>query len=160
MSITTRKGGREPRWLVRTHLGGGKQRHVGTYNTREAAEEADTIANGPSKRKCANCGERFRPLDDRRVTCDTCLRVKPKTTIDDHWLYRCFAADDSLLYIGITSTGLKRFRIHGGRTTWWPNVATIKVEHYATAAQAHDAEVEAIKAEQPLHNRNHNERVA
>ena len=71
-------------------------------------------------------------------------------------LYRMYDADDQLLYIGISGRGARRFTEHRGAKAWWTNVATIKVEHYAFAGQAEQAETEAIWAEAPLHNVRHN----
>ena len=43
-------------------------------------------------------------------------------------LYRFHAADDSLLYVGITATGLQRVRGHASKSHWWPHVARATFE--------------------------------
>ena len=70
----------------------------------------------------------------------------------DHWLYRCFNADGDLLYVGITSEGFKRFRVHGNRKEWWPEVDTIKVQHFETQADCRAEEKRLIRALQPPYN--------
>lgn len=73
----------------------------------------------------------------------------------DHWLYRCYDATGEL-YVGITSAGVKRFRNHGNDKGWWPDVDTVRIEHFATREETLDAEVVAIRRERPRHNVDHN----
>ena len=63
-------------------------------------------------------------------------------------LYRFHAADDSLLYVGITATGLQRVRGHASKSHWWPHVARATFEHDRT----HEDELTAIDLERPLFN--------
>lgn len=70
-------------------------------------------------------------------------------------LYRFFDADDRLLYVGISSSAGHRFAQHGrgqDRKPWWPDVATIKIEHYADRRSVEEAEARAIANEQPAYN--------
>jgi hypothetical protein len=60
-----------------------------------------------------------------------------------------------LLYVGITADPEHRWRAHGQVQTWWQQVATIDVEHFATRGAAEDAERVAIKSERPEFNRMH-----
>jgi excisionase family DNA binding protein len=71
-------------------------------------------------------------------------------------LYRFYAADDTLLYIGITQELPTRLKVHDGTKPWYHQVAYIKVEHFDTRDDALEAEEKAIRAEQPLHNVTHN----
>lgn len=76
-----------------------------------------------------------------------------------HALYRFFNSTDVLLYVGITVDPGARFKKHGGDKPWWGQVDRIGIEHFATRADALDAERKAIKEEKPLHNVVHNEFV-
>ncbi|TDC26882.1 DNA-binding protein [Micromonospora sp. 15K316] len=51
-----------------------------------------------------------------------------------------------------------RFTKHSKEKPWWPQVTTIKIEHYATADAAAEAEKKAIKAERPLWNVAHTDK--
>jgi hypothetical protein len=66
-------------------------------------------------------------------------------------LYRLFSADSDLLYVGISNAPMTRFESHSVRP-WWPDVAEIRLEHFADRAAALDAERVAIRDERPLHN--------
>jgi predicted GIY-YIG superfamily endonuclease len=67
-------------------------------------------------------------------------------------LYRFFAADERLLYIGMTRNPGRRLEKHSGDKSWWSDVARIDMEHYPTVAALRDAERQAIRAEHPTHN--------
>ena len=67
-------------------------------------------------------------------------------------LYRMYDAEDRLLYVGMTSRIESRIRQHGKVKSWWPSVATIRLEQYASRAEAAAAEAEAIRSEQPQFN--------
>lgn len=66
-------------------------------------------------------------------------------------LYRLFGAT-RLLYVGITNDLKVRFATHAALKTWWPEVARKTVELYPTRKAALEAELAAIRAENPLHN--------
>ena len=68
-------------------------------------------------------------------------------------LYRCFAKDGSLLYVGITGNITARMKAHAKRAAWWRRCCRRTVTLYATRAAAEDAEDAAILTEHPLHNR-------
>lgn len=73
-----------------------------------------------------------------------------------HTLYRFFAADNKLLYVGRTANPSRRFKSHSVEKDWWENIAHIKMEHFPDAPSLAKAEVEAIKGEKPQHNVQHN----
>jgi predicted GIY-YIG superfamily endonuclease len=75
-----------------------------------------------------------------------------------HTLYRLFAADDTLLYIGITGNLMARLGFHNGKQPWWAEVATATFTTYATRADLEDAEIVAIVTEKPKHNKKLNRR--
>lgn len=85
-------------------------------------------------------------------------RFPPKIVerIKGRWMYRLWAADDSLLYIGITDRGREREREHARTKSWWPEVHHVTVEHIATRAELRFREAEAIRKERPRYNVQHN----
>ncbi|MXM66767.1 GIY-YIG nuclease family protein [Streptomyces sp. HUCO-GS316] len=79
-------------------------------------------------------------------------------------IYRFYAADDELLYVGITNDPLRRFGAHSrqepvdGAEHWWPLVERWDVRWMETRTLAVAAESEAIKEERPRYNYTHNGR--
>lgn len=71
-------------------------------------------------------------------------------------LYRLFNADDELLYVGITNSPETRWRHHKATQEWWPLVARKTVDWLDSRSEAAAAEIEAIHAEVPKHNLDHN----
>lgn len=69
-------------------------------------------------------------------------------------VYRLYDANDVLLYVGITTDTAVRWQAHS-TSKWWPNVARKDVTWYAKRTDAEAAEIAAIKAERPAHNRAH-----
>lgn len=67
-------------------------------------------------------------------------------------LYRLYAADGSLLYVGITRHLPHRMYQHSREKRWWPEVARKTVEWHPARAMARAAETCAIRAENPRHN--------
>jgi predicted GIY-YIG superfamily endonuclease len=67
-------------------------------------------------------------------------------------LYRFYAADGSLLYVGVTNNMKARLGQHAADKPWWPQVARKTVGWHATRAEALAAESAAIKTEHPAHN--------
>jgi len=72
-------------------------------------------------------------------------------------LYRHFDAAGNLLYVGVSATVARRTAAHRGRSHWFPVVARITIERFATVTEAYDAEFAAIKAERPMWNKEHND---
>ncbi len=73
-----------------------------------------------------------------------------------HTLYRFFAEDGALLYVGITADLPARFGRHRDGKPWWSTVANITVEHFEDRRSVLAAEKAAIEAERPLYNTQHN----
>jgi predicted GIY-YIG superfamily endonuclease len=67
-------------------------------------------------------------------------------------LYRLYAADGTLLYIGVTGKLLVRFGHHRHEKRWWPQVAGMRIAWYPDKAEAEEAERAAICSEDPVHN--------
>jgi predicted GIY-YIG superfamily endonuclease len=78
-----------------------------------------------------------------------------------HILYRFYDRTNVLLYIGITVNLEERMAKHAAEKDWWPRVdrSATRIEYYDSRRAALDAEREAIKAEKPLYNDQHNEWV-
>lgn len=68
-------------------------------------------------------------------------------------VYRLFSCDGALLYVGIAGNPGRRFEQHAEDKPWWSAVATIRLEHYDTREEARGAELRAISAELPAHNK-------
>lgn len=69
-----------------------------------------------------------------------------------HALYRFFAEDGELLYVGITSNPARRFAQHGAAKEWWEEVAEIKMDRHSSREAVLAAERAAIIAEKPRYN--------
>lgn len=72
-------------------------------------------------------------------------------------LYRFWDAEGSLLYVGVSNFLTGRFKGHARRSVWWPDIATLALETYATRRDVLDAEHRAILREGPIFNRTLNE---
>jgi hypothetical protein len=68
-------------------------------------------------------------------------------------VYRCFDTAGDLLYIGSAKAYLRRMQSHVTQSEWWPEVANTKVQRFPTLLEARVAELHAITAENPRHNR-------
>jgi hypothetical protein len=75
-------------------------------------------------------------------------------------LYRHFAADGSLLYVGISLSWPARTRSHAHYSAWFAQVATVQIESFPDRESALNAEREAIRSERPKFNVVHNREVA
>lgn len=71
-------------------------------------------------------------------------------------LYRYFAEDQTLLYVGISKSAWDRHRQHQQNAEWYDQQVTMTRVPYPTRKDALDAEKEAIKSEKPLFNIQHN----
>ncbi len=67
-------------------------------------------------------------------------------------LYRHFDKDGRLLYVGISYCTPERLAGHRGASDWFDEIVRIEIERYPSRAEAHKAEIEAIKNEKPIHN--------
>jgi len=71
-------------------------------------------------------------------------------------LYRQYAEDGSLLYVGISLNVQNRLSQHYKSSAWFTEVTDVKIEWFATREEALRAEVNAIKSEKPKCNIHHN----
>lgn len=58
-----------------------------------------------------------------------------------------------LLYVGISVSAPARLAQHRDSSNWFSRIAKITICHFETEADARKAEIEAIKIERPLFNR-------
>lgn len=68
-------------------------------------------------------------------------------------VYRLFDEDLRLLYVGVAGNPGRRFEQHSIEKPWWGDVAHVRLRHFDTREAALDAELEAIRKENPLHNK-------
>lgn len=71
---------------------------------------------------------------------------------DPQTVYRCFNSGGHLLYVGVTRSLPERLTAHAASSHWWPQVARVTEEHYATRPEGLRAEAHAIRTEFPRHN--------
>ena len=74
----------------------------------------------------------------------------------EHALYRFFADDGTLLYVGITLDPGRRWKEHAGDKPWWHEVASTTIERFPGRASVEAAERAAIITERPRYNVTHN----
>lgn len=74
-------------------------------------------------------------------------------------LYRLLDAEQTLLYVGVTTNTERRFAVHARDKGWWSEVAERRIEWYSDRKSALAAEREAIHAESPRHNAIHTGRA-
>lgn len=73
-------------------------------------------------------------------------------------LYRLYAADGVLLYVGISNNWPHRMKQHQRDKSWWGEVRNVSTQTFATRKEAERAEAAAIRNERPSHNVKHRER--
>lgn len=75
------------------------------------------------------------------------------TTVEERAaVYRFYASDDTLLYVGVTQRFGTRWSNHAKQKPWWPQVARQTVVWYDTRTEALRVETDSIKMEKPMHN--------
>lgn len=74
--------------------------------------------------------------------------LEPKPTT----LYRFYASDGVLLYVGVAGNPGRRFEQHRGEKPWWGEVARVRLEHHESREEALEAESKVIKSEHPRYN--------
>lgn len=68
-------------------------------------------------------------------------------------VYLLYDQGGCLLYVGITSTGTKRFAQHRDSQPWFDEVASAAFEHYDTRYEAVGREAWLIRHRHPIHNK-------
>jgi len=78
----------------------------------------------------------------------------------DYWrgrqvVYRCYDADEVLLYVGVSGDVCERLAQHRRASTWFKDTARTVLKVYPRRLDASRAELAAIRSERPLHNIRH-----
>lgn len=74
----------------------------------------------------------------------------PRTSV----VYRAYAANGDLLYVGVTANPSERFYLHEYQSSFWSSVDRVEVsQEFMDRDDAEDAERKAIRDGQPLCNR-------
>jgi DNA-binding XRE family transcriptional regulator len=68
-------------------------------------------------------------------------------------VYRCYSANDELLYIGVTTQPLRRVRLHARQTSWWSSVQRMEYDAPLPLDLARQSEREQIHRLAPPHNK-------
>jgi predicted GIY-YIG superfamily endonuclease len=89
---------------------------------------------------------------DAAVKADESASEAPIREAMGCYLYRHFAADGSLLYVGISLCAINRLSQHKEGSHWFDQIATVKIERFPDRKQALAAERAAIMRERPKHN--------
>ncbi len=67
-------------------------------------------------------------------------------------LYRHYDSEGTLLYIGVSLNAIVRLSQHKTASGWFEQISRVEIEKFPSRAAALNAETEAIKREDPLHN--------
>lgn len=73
-------------------------------------------------------------------------------TASAYFVYRLYAADGTLLYVGSTGNVLERLGSHAADKLWASQVVSVRVEAFAQRSAALAAERQAVRREKPHHN--------
>ena len=71
-------------------------------------------------------------------------------------IYRLFAEDMTLLYVGMSGRWASRMHEHQATQPWWSEVRATIFEPHVNEPSARAAETQAIKTEHPKYNKTHN----
>jgi len=96
--------------------------------------------------------EFFQLISDRALGIERPYYPPPPLSGRRCCLYRFFNTDGELLYVGVSVNLGARKSTHKILSPWFCEVASEKVEWFATRSEALAAESAAIKAENPRHN--------
>ena len=80
------------------------------------------------------------------------IHRRPRGLNNGGAVYRHFAADGRLLYVGCSVNPLARLSCHVSQAKWFKQIARIDIVHYARGDEAIAAEAEAIRTENPVFN--------
>ena len=68
-------------------------------------------------------------------------------------LYRQFAEDGTLLYVGVSLNTAARLISHRAKSDWYPRISKLTIETFETREAALMAEAKAIDEEKPICNK-------
>jgi predicted GIY-YIG superfamily endonuclease len=67
-------------------------------------------------------------------------------------VYVATAADESVLYVGMTGNLAERMHAHRAASSWWPMMAALSIETHPNRAAAARRETELVEQLKPPHN--------
>ena len=71
----------------------------------------------------------------------------------DFVLYRHYDEEGRLLYVGMSTSSLRRLESHMKGSEWSREIAVITMERFGSREELRRAEILAIAAESPIHNK-------
>lgn len=90
----------------------------------------------------------------------TALPATHRIPLVSHWdpitsvVYRAYAANGDLLYVGVTKEPSNRFYLHEFQSPFWISVDRVEIsQEFLDRGDAEEAEAKAIRDGQPLCNR-------
>ena len=79
--------------------------------------------------------------------------IKENTAVNKRTsLYRHFASNQTLLYVGVSLSAVQRLGQHRLSSHWYEDITIITIEWFNTRLEAEQAEYLAIIKENPKHN--------
>lgn len=153
-----RRRRRHGRIVERSGGFGAKYRGVwlGTFDSEAEAEaEIQRVVALDDRRKRQREARKKRAAERRAERDGSSAPTETDRPAEDRpaVLYRMFGADGELLYIGMSTTRMRRFFEHQRSKDWFTEVARLELEHFASAFEASWAERAAIHTEDPRENR-------
>jgi excinuclease UvrABC nuclease subunit len=76
-----------------------------------------------------------------------------------HYVYRMYAWDGRLLYVGRTYRPGQRMQAHASLSHWWAATTHVTFRAYTDQAEAREVEIDAIRQDFPAYNVAHRSKV-
>lgn len=115
-------------------------------------EYIEEVALLPSERAAQDAFNRTQALAVLEKTLRSNLKCAALEKDRSCFVYRAFAHDGTLLYVGQTVNVRRRLSAHKGSSTWWPYMVRNTIVEYPNRSAALIAEYDAILTESPRHN--------
>lgn len=111
---------------------------------------------------CEFCKKDFVAMRKDAKTCGDRCRQQRKRKSDhpidwllykEHWLYKMYNSERTLLYVGVTSNAWVRLEGHmKEKKSWTDNISSITWQRYPDKPSALEAETKSIVTELPVYN--------
>src|SRR5664280_15622 len=85
-------------------------------------------------------------------------RLQPQDSLtgQETTVYQYFAANGALIYVGVTSRGIRRLHEHAESKPWWTLATGCTLEHFSNREDALERERHLIAMFRPPYNQQHN----